>query len=149
MFPSASMGSADISRVTFQVPALLRDRTQLLFSELRVGEEEKDRYKQHQCCLAHSRCGPCPFPPFWHTVSQLQYPACCRHGACAVSKLVAPPSCNAWSSGGGLGWAWHRWLAVPSSWGRATLLPCKEGTGLARASMLCKLQEVLRFEKIT
>lgn len=28
LFPSASVGSADISRVTFQVPALLRDRTQ-------------------------------------------------------------------------------------------------------------------------
>lgn len=62
MFPSASMGSADISRVTFQVPELLRDGTRQLFSALRVGEEEKDRYREQQCRLPHSRCGPCPSP---------------------------------------------------------------------------------------
>lgn len=90
---------------------------------------------------------PVLLPPSQHTVSQLQYPACCRHGACAVSKPIAPPSCSEWSSGGGLRQAWHRWLAVPSSWGRTALLPCKEGTGPARASMLCKLEEILRLGK--
>lgn len=41
-------------------------------------------------------------------MSQLQDPACCTRGACAVSKPTAPPSCSGWSSGGGLWQAWHR-----------------------------------------